>query len=78
MEFVHLDYYTDDATALDFSLITGAYPEEAYDIDASESFANRTAGLVLTFHCHCIQMQDKTYGKGLPIQNRRQWNGLFG
>lgn len=32
MEYVHLDYYTDDATNFDFYLIAGG--ENAYDIDA--------------------------------------------
>ena len=45
MEYVHLDYFTNDATALDFFLISpGDTPENAkenaYDIAASETFAS--------------------------------------
>ena len=42
MDYVHLDYYTNDAKFLEFFLKTngvGGIDENAYDIAASESFA---------------------------------------
>ena len=63
MEFVHLDYYTDDATALDFYLITGGI-EEAYDIVASESFATGqwvSLNIPLSFYSNARQDISKAY-----------------
>ena len=74
MRYLHLDYYTNDATALEFFLITngGESTENAYDIAASESFALGqwvSLDIPLTFYSDSGQdlakaFQFKTEGNG--------------
>ena len=74
MGYLHLDYYTVDATALEFFLITngGESTENAYDIAASESFALGqwvSLDIPLTFYSDLGQdlakaFQFKTEGNG--------------
>jgi len=74
MRYLHLDYYTNDATALEFFLITngGESTENAYDIAASVSFALGqwvSLDIPLTFYSDSGQdlakaFQFKTEGNG--------------
>jgi hypothetical protein len=67
MEYVHLDYYANDATALEFFLISpGDTPlnakENAYDIAASEAFASgQWVSLDIPLSAYTVPELDKIF-----------------
>ena len=75
--YVHLDYYTNDATALEFSLISPGPEktlENAYDIAAEEVCTGQWVSVDIPL----IEVYGARIRQSFPIQNCRKWNGLFG
>ena len=79
MGYLHLDYFTIDATALEFFLITNGgdgTDENAYDIAASESFATGqwvSLDIPLTFYSDAGQDLSKLSNSKLKEMERFIW-----